>query len=108
MFQRKTFKARDELSRDMGAYWASFAREGVPSHPAEPDWPAYASGDEALIRFDADSDGGIELLQGADSFEAILEDIKTDTRIDEEERCQLVTGLSEWLPTARTEMGCGV
>jgi para-nitrobenzyl esterase len=108
MFQKKTFKARDELSRDMGAYWTSFAREGVPNHPTKPDWPAYVSGDEALIRFDADSDGGIELLRGADSFEAILEDIKTDTRISTQERCQLVSDLSEWLPEAGTDMGCGV
>ena len=29
------------LSDAMMAYWGSFARDGVPTAPGQPDWPAY-------------------------------------------------------------------
>ena len=33
-----------DLSAAMMAYWASFARDGVPAAPGQPDWPAYGPG----------------------------------------------------------------
>jgi hypothetical protein len=90
----------------MGAYWASFARTGVPANPNGITWPAYATGNEALIRFDAKTDGGIELMQGADSFEAILQDITADPRLNAKKRCRLAAGLTQWLPNALSEIGC--
>jgi para-nitrobenzyl esterase len=32
-----------ELSAAMMAYWGSFARDGAPTAPGQPDWPAYGS-----------------------------------------------------------------
>lgn len=107
MFQKKTFEARDELSRDMGTYWASFARDGVPSHSGEPQWPTYSAGGEAVLRLDSDTDGGINLMQGADTFENILADLRADSRINARERCTLALGLVEWLPEATAGLGCG-
>ncbi|MEO9970067.1 MAG: carboxylesterase family protein, partial [Hyphomonadaceae bacterium] len=107
MFQKKTFAARDALSRNMGTYWASFARDGVPANGASVAWPAYAAGGEALMRFDSETDGGIGLIHGADSFEAILADIKADKRLNAAERCRLGVGLAVYLPRAASELGCG-
>jgi para-nitrobenzyl esterase len=39
------------LSGAMMAYWASFARDGVPSAPGQPVWPAYG-GDRAYMAFE--------------------------------------------------------
>jgi len=108
MFQKKTLPARDELSRAMGTYWAGFARTGVPANAEGIAWLAYTQGNQALIRFDSTSDGGIEIMQGADSFEAVLADLKADKRLNQKQRCQLAIGLSQWLPSARDELGCGV
>lgn len=106
MFQDKTLADRDQLSRAMGTYWANFARTGMPSHANGPDWPAYASSGETLLRFDSQNDGGIKPLQGADSFEAILIDLKNDDRLTDEKRCRLGAGLAQWLPNALDELGC--
>ena len=107
MFQKKTFKARDALSRSMGTYWANFARTGTPGSANGLDWPSYAAGGEALIRFDSDTDGGIELIHGADSFEAILADIQADKRLDQDDRCRLGAGLAQYLPNTLDQLGCG-
>ena len=107
MYQRKTFAARDALSRSMGTYWANFARTGTPGSANGLDWPAYAAGGEALIRFDSDTDGGIELIHGADSFEAILADIKADRRLDQKDRCRLGAGLAQYLAGTLDQLGCG-
>ncbi|MFA4892534.1 carboxylesterase/lipase family protein [Brevundimonas sp.] len=40
-----------QLSDAMMAYWASFARDGVPSAPGQPDWPAYDR-DRAYMAFE--------------------------------------------------------
>jgi len=107
MFQKKTLAARDSLSRDMGTYWASFARTGVPTNSDSVAWPAYSAGGEALVRFDSDTDGGVELIKGADSFEAILADIKADKRLNQTKRCRLGAGLAQYLPGTLDQLGCG-
>jgi len=108
MFQKKTLTGRQDLSRAMGAYWASFARTGVPANAEGITWPTYAGANQAVIRFDSAKDGGIDLMQGADSFEAVLADLKADKRLSQKQRCLLASGLTQWLPGARDELGCGV
>jgi len=49
MFQKKTLNARQELSRSMGAYWASFARTGTPANSDGIAWPAYAAASHGLL-----------------------------------------------------------
>lgn len=41
------------LSQAMMAYWARFARDGVPTAPGQPDWPAYGSARAYLAFEDA-------------------------------------------------------
>ena len=50
--------ASASLGEDMIAYWASFARTGVPSAPGRPQWPAYTQ-ENAVLRLDA---GRLELF----------------------------------------------
>jgi len=46
-------------------------------------------------------------MQGADSFAAVLADIKADKRLNQTKCCRLGAGLVRWLPTATDELGCG-
>lgn len=52
-----------KLSAAMSAYWASFARDGVPHAPGQPPWQPYSS-DRAYIAFAASPTPGTHLLPG--------------------------------------------
>jgi len=41
-------------ARNMSAYWASFARTGVPSAPGQPEWPRYDTARRATMLIDAE------------------------------------------------------
>lgn len=43
-----------ELAARMSAAWIAFARSGCPKTPALPPWPAYTTGDRAMMIFDND------------------------------------------------------
>lgn len=51
------------LGAAIRAYWASFARDGAPSAPGAPDWPAYGSG-RAYMAFDGSPRPGERLMPG--------------------------------------------
>ncbi|MEO1137458.1 MAG: carboxylesterase family protein, partial [Pseudomonadota bacterium] len=96
IFSKKSEVDREHLSRAMGRYWASFARDGVPSSAGAPDWPPY--GEKAtFLRLDTDNDGGIEIMHGADSFEKIATDLEKDPRLDQESRCFAVEEIGKWM-----------
>ena len=44
---------RFAAARHMGAYWASFARNGRPTAPGQPDWRPYDNRDRATLVLDA-------------------------------------------------------
>ena len=92
LFPKKTFQTRDALSRAMGAYWASFARDGRPAAPGQPNWQPYSE-NNALMFFDSTNDEGIRIVKGTDSIDAILDDLAVDTRIDKIERCVILSEL---------------
>ncbi|MBN1583967.1 MAG: carboxylesterase family protein [Anaerolineae bacterium] len=42
----------EQLSKQIAATWATFARTGDPSHPGIPKWPAYTAGEQATMLWD--------------------------------------------------------
>jgi para-nitrobenzyl esterase len=99
LFRKKTLDDRERLSSAMGGYWASFARDGVPSYAGAPAWPVYGENGASFMRLDTDNDGGIEVINGADSLDALVADLKKDPRIDDAERCLIVEEMAEWMFT---------
>lgn len=103
MFQKKTLDSRETLSRAMGAYWASFARDGVPTAPDGPDWPTF--GESAnVLHFDSVNDGGIHAEQGFDTKDRLIADLKADNRINAEQRCEIAKSLAFWFPEIVTQL----
>jgi len=98
LFKRSTLAEREELSRIMGGYWASFARAGVPAHPGAPAWPCYGE-EGSFMRLDTENDGGVELRSGSDSIGSIIVDLKRDPRLDEAERFMIVAEIDNWMFT---------
>ncbi len=102
LFKKNTLESRETLSRMMGAYWASFARDGVPSAAGGPDWPVYGpERNGAWLRFDSLNDGGVEAMGAGSEDNAvsvILDDLKSDPRLDPEERCRVAELVKEWEP----------
>jgi len=97
LFQKRTLNDRERLSRAMGGYWASFAHDGVPSRASTPVWPPYGENGGSFMRFDTHTDGGIQVINGRDSLDAVAADLKNDPRLDDAERCLLVEEMAEWM-----------
>ncbi|MEO1014679.1 MAG: carboxylesterase family protein [Pseudomonadota bacterium] len=98
VFGKKTETSRRELSRAMQRYWGAFARNGAPDADSLPAWPAYVGESSRLMRFDSAEDGGVGVIEGRDSVDAILSDLAADARIDDAERCDIARALAGWAP----------
>lgn len=96
LFQSSTLQGRERLGRAMWRYWASFARDGVPSCPGELEWQVYSPG-KTVLRFDTRNDGGIETTCSSDGLDALLADIRNDARLDDEERSFLAKEMCKWM-----------
>jgi para-nitrobenzyl esterase len=99
LFEERSAEEREQLSRTMGGYWASFARDGVPSSPSAPAWPAYAENHGSFMRFDTEDDGGVEVVVRADDLLTITADLQKDPRLDDANRCLIVGEMNEWMFT---------
>jgi para-nitrobenzyl esterase len=97
LFQKNTLSDREALSRAMGGFWASFARDGVPSYTGAPAWPVYRENGGSFMRLDTANDGGIEVVNAADSLDALVADMKMDPRIDDAKRCMIVEEMGNWM-----------
>ena len=101
MFQKKTAASREVLSRAMGQYWASFARDGVPSGEKLLRWPQYSENNGTLLRFDAvrkKNDRGIETIPGGDTLKRLYADLQAEKRVDEKKRCKIAAAITAWVP----------
>jgi para-nitrobenzyl esterase len=49
----------EQLSRQISAAWAAFARTGKPSHAGLPAWPAYTLEKRSTMIFDAASSAAV-------------------------------------------------
>ncbi len=115
LFKKKTLASRETLSRRMGAYWASFARDGVPAAEGGPKWPLYGENrNGAWLRFDSVDDGGVQVMAPDtedNAVDVILGDLKADPRLDADGRCRVAGLIKEWEPMlvalVDAEIGCG-
>jgi len=94
---------REELSRAMGAYWASFARDGKPSCPSRADWPRYAHPGGSFLVLDTANDGGIRAERDADSVPQIVTDLHDDPGLSDTERRSIVAEMGKWMFTRCVE-----
>jgi para-nitrobenzyl esterase len=103
MFTQKTEAARDDLSRDIGGYWAEFARTGAPSTGgarANAEWPRWRTGGGSLMRLDA---GRAEIITGRDSIDALIADLAADKSLTADQRKTIADALSLWLPARKDD-----
>ena len=109
LFKKKTLNSREKLSRDMGRYWAEFAKNGVPSSEGAPSWPVYGP-DGTVMHLDSERDKGVHIRKGSETMAAIVSDLKSDNRINDEQRCEIAFGLGAWMSEYRdhllSEIGC--
>ena len=88
VFNDDNAESRVALAREMGGYWARFARQGSPGG----DWARWSEG-PARMRFDTPADGGSVMLAGEFTIEGLASDISSDDRLTAEERCRLVDSM---------------
>ncbi len=99
LFTTSTRKDRETLSRAIGQYWASFARDGRPSCPGQPTWPPHATDGGAFLCFDSNNDGGIRVINDVDRLDTLADDLRADPRLDLQQRRAIVDEMSEWMFT---------
>lgn len=104
MWTTATAEERETLSRQMGGYWADFARDGDPNGaPREGERPAWLrwSGEAALMRLDGASDGGAQMIAGADSTDRLIADLKSEGTLTAEQKAIIAEALGLWLPARK-------
>lgn len=107
LFNDANADGRQAVAGAMGAYWAAFARTGDPGAAGGPDWRAWRE-EGVLIRFDAPSAGGPELITGTDSVSRIGADLAADERLTPAQRCDVLSRMVFWrVPAERLpDLGC--
>lgn len=106
LFNDRNAEGREALAGAMGGYWGHFAHTGEPGTGGEagPAWPRW--GETArLMRFDTPDDGGLEVLEGRDSVEAIAGDLASDPRLEPAERCTVAAAILRRRPEASSIFG---
>lgn len=107
LFEDTTLEGRQALSHSMGAYWASFARAGVPSRRDAPDWEVYGD-EQAVMHFDSAAGGGIRIRRGAETTEKVLADLAADQRLDKDIKCLLVDSVRGFTEVERETARIGL
>lgn len=95
-FEEKTGDTRQSLSRDMGAYWAAFARTGNPGDAAGVEWAPWPQDGATLMRFDSPADGGIGVITDIDTAARLTRDLLADPQLNADERCLIVAEIDIW------------
>ena len=103
LFQKRTEEDREGLSRAIGRYWASIARDGKPSCPGHPDWPAFGFDGGSYLCLDTETDGGIEVVNDVDTLDRVIADFRDDPRLDDADRRSIVAEMNDWMFTRPIE-----
>lgn len=101
LFNDRNAPGRQALADAMGGYWGQFAHTGEPGTggAAGPAWPRW--GETArLMRFDTPDDGGVAVIDGRDTVDAIARDLAADDRLEPAERCVIAAGIVRRRPEA--------
>lgn len=96
-FPPDTKESRENLSRAMGAYWASFARDGAPQADGKPAWPEWSEDDGSILVFDSVNDGGVAVLNETETIDSLIASLKSDPRLNDEQRCMVADEIATWL-----------
>jgi para-nitrobenzyl esterase len=110
---------RETLSAAMMAYWAHFAKYGIPGnggHADLPVWRAWSASEPSLMVFDTAQDGGVRISSDRLTIASIKQRLQTDPAIVKPvERCQLYVQLfyagltnTYWDESEYDNWGCGV
>ena len=110
---------RDTLSATMMAYWAHFAKYGVPGNggkPALPVWRPWSASEPSLMVFDTAQDGGVRIEADRISIAGLKQRLQADPTLGKPvERCQLYVQLfykgpsdAYWDEAEYDRWGCGV
>ena len=92
IFTKDNAPEREQLSTEMMRMWADFARDGNPGEKWRP-WQQTAS---EIMLFDSASSGGARMVADRESTERIVSDLKSDTTVDEEQRCLVFFAMLWW------------
>lgn len=97
LFNEASRDGREALAAAMGGYWAEFARTGDPDAGggAFPHWPRWEQGGR-LMRLDSPVGAGMEVIDGVATFEGLGEDLASDPRLTQEQRCLIVARIEAW------------
>ncbi|MBY0422362.1 MAG: hypothetical protein K2Q06_08670, partial [Parvularculaceae bacterium] len=98
VFRKETAADREALSRQMGGWWAAFARDGAPGDAGGkgPLWPQWSENGGTLMRLDSARGGGSAAFADKESMERILADMRKDSRLDDARRCAIARGAVEF------------
>ncbi len=101
MWTKASAEEREALSRQMGGYWAAFARDGdpngVPGDGERPEWAPWKR-DGALMRLDGASGGGAGMIAGVDSVDRLIADLESEGGLTPAQKKIIADALGLWLP----------
>ena len=86
----------NKLSNQMMSYWTQFAYTGNPGKGRSgdlPHWKAWSDTEKYMV-LDSENDRGLTMVSSEVTIDSIIEDLRKDTRMTKDEKCQTLFSLS--------------
>lgn len=103
LFTESNRTGREELSKKMRAFWASFARTGRPeisSNNVQSEWSEWKTSkdDSKYIVFDTPEDGGLRMTSETHHIDRLLKRVRSDDRlVNQRQRCVVYRSLAMYV-----------
>ena len=97
LFGEGAYPAGKKLSDQIQSYWAEFAYSGSPGKGRNndlPEWRAWSSDREKYIVLDSENDQGVYMSSVEYTQEYLLDRMSEDSRLSDQEKCEMLFGLS--------------
>ena len=98
LFDEEAYPGAEKLSKQIQSYWAEFAYSGSPGKGRNndlPEWKSWSLGNEGkYIVLDSENDRGIFMEDTEYSVDFLLDKMLLDPRIDDQQKCETLFGLS--------------